>query len=57
LAKTDPEPPLTNDREKAADARAEADILAGRTISHEAMRLWLRSWGTAHELPPPANGD
>jgi predicted transcriptional regulator len=43
--------------EDAADAEAEADIAAGRLISHEAMRRWLVSWGTADELPPPQVGD
>ena len=31
----------------------EADIAAGRVISHQAMKAWLLSWGTADELPPP----
>jgi predicted transcriptional regulator len=43
--------------EDAADAEAEADIAAGRVISHEAMKAWLLSWGTANELPPPEIGD
>lgn len=43
--------------EDAADAEAEADIAAGRVISHDAMRHWLLSWGTANELPPPQVGD
>ena len=43
--------------EAAADARAEADVEAGRTISHAAMKAWLLSWGTADETPPPADGE
>jgi predicted transcriptional regulator len=39
------------------DAEAEADIAAGRVISHGAVRAWLRSWGTADELPTPRVGD
>jgi predicted transcriptional regulator len=42
--------------EAAADAEAIADYEAGRTISHQAMRDWLLSWGTSDELPPPAVG-
>ncbi len=39
--------------EAEALAEAEADIAAGRTISHERVVEWVRSWGTDHELPPP----
>ena len=53
-----PEPSLfdeiDDDAEAAADARAEADIAAGRIISHEAMKRWLLSWGTPDEKPAPA---
>ena len=44
---------------KVAEATAEgiADIEAGRTISHEAVKAWLLSWGTPNELPPPKVGD
>ena len=42
--------------EAEADARAEADVQAGRIISHEAMKTWLLSWGRADELPPPEVG-
>lgn len=45
------------DAERAADLRAEADVAAGRTISHKAMRAWLLSWGGPDESPPPADGD
>lgn len=30
-----------------------ADIEAGRTVPHEKVADWLRSWGTESELPPP----
>lgn len=36
---------------------AEAEIVAGRTISHEAMVKWLRSWGKKSELSPPKYGE
>ena len=39
------------------DAEAEADLAAGRVVSHEAVKAWLLSWGTPSELPPPALGD
>jgi len=44
------------DAEAAADARAEADIAAGRVVSHEAMKRWLLSWGPPDELPTPKCG-
>ncbi len=43
--------------EARCDAEAEADIAAGRVISHEAVSRWLLSWGTANELPPPKCGE
>jgi predicted transcriptional regulator len=43
--------------EAAADARAEADVKAGRLISHDAVKRWLRSWGTEAPLPRPHIGD
>lgn len=43
--------------EAAADARAEADIAAGRVVSHEAVSRWLLSWGTANPLPRPKCGE
>ena len=57
----DPEEPgifdeLDEVAERAADAEAEADAAAGRTISHEAMKRWLSTWGTDTPLPPPECG-
>ena len=49
--------PLTPAAEAAADARAEADVAAGRLISHEAVTAWLASWGTDTPLPRPTIGD
>jgi predicted transcriptional regulator len=43
--------------EAAADAEALADLDAGRTVSGEAVKRWLRSWGTADVLPTPRIGD
>jgi predicted transcriptional regulator len=43
--------------EAIADARAEADVAAGRVISHEAMKAWILSWGTSDEKSPPVAGD
>ena len=43
--------------EAAADARAIADIEAGRVISNEAVMKWLASWGTGNRLPPPQIGE
>jgi len=41
----------------AAIAEARAEIAAGQGISHEAVKAWLRSWGSPDELPPPEAGD
>ena len=30
-----------------------AEAEAGETVPHEKVIDWLRSWGTANELPPP----
>lgn len=58
---TKPEPAIFDsvdaDAEAAADAAAIASVEAGNIISHEAMKAWLLSWGTANELPPPKVGD
>jgi hypothetical protein len=50
-------PPLTEEEERLADERAEADIAAGRVISHERMVEWLKSWGTDNPLTPPRCDD
>jgi RHH-type rel operon transcriptional repressor/antitoxin RelB len=34
--------------------RGNKDIEEGRTISHEKMSRWLRSWGKKRLLPPPS---
>jgi predicted transcriptional regulator len=56
-----PEPSLFDDvdldAEAAADARAEADLAAGRVVSHEAVSRWLESWGTPNPLPRPKCGE
>ena len=49
--------PADDAEEARAIAEAEADIAAGRVISHEAVSRWLQSWGTQHELPPPKCGE
>jgi hypothetical protein len=48
---------LDEEAERLADERAEADVAAGRVISHEAMKRWLSSWGTDNPLPPPKCGE
>ncbi|OYV68291.1 MAG: CopG family transcriptional regulator [Acidiphilium sp. 21-60-14] len=49
--------PADDAEEARAMAEAEADLAAGRVISHEAVSRWLESWGTANELPPPKCGE
>ncbi|WP_294058489.1 antitoxin [Sphingomonas sp.] len=39
--------------EEAALREAEADIAAGREVSHEEVVKWLRTWGTDESGPPP----
>lgn len=43
--------------EAAADARADADVTAGRLISHDAAKRWISSWGSEKPLPRPEIGD
>lgn len=43
--------------EAQADAEGLADLDAGRVVSGEAVKRWLRSWGKPGELPPPKVGD
>jgi len=40
--------------EAAADAKALADIAAGKGVPHEKVVAWLKTWGTPQEGPPPA---
>ena len=48
----------TDSREEAAaDARAEADVTAGRLIGHAAVKRWIASWGTAKPLRRPHVGE
>jgi len=42
------------DAEVLADARAEAEIAAGRVVDHAEVAAWLATWGTPEELPAPA---
>ena len=39
--------------EARSEARAEADVEAGRLLSHETVRHWLLSWGSEQRLPRP----
>ena len=48
---------VDDDAEAAADAQGLADLDAGRVVSGEAVKRWLRSWGTAGRLPTPRIGD
>lgn len=43
--------------EAEADARADADVRQGRTISHDAVKRWLSSWGLAKPMPRPRVGN
>lgn len=43
--------------EAAADARADADVAAGRLIGHAAVKRWVASWAAAKPLPRPHVGD
>ncbi|MGA7675160.1 MAG: CopG family transcriptional regulator [Rhizomicrobium sp.] len=61
MSKPAPEASVFEPADDAAEARAlaaaEAQVAAGQIISHEAVRRWLLSWGTPHELPPPKCGE
>lgn len=48
---------IDEDAEAALDAEGLADIRAGRTVSGEAVKRWLLSWGSANPLPAPSIGD
>jgi predicted transcriptional regulator len=45
--------PLDEAEEARLDVEAEAEIDAGHGVPHERVREWLKSWGTANELPCP----
>ncbi len=40
--------------DEAAMLEGEADVKAGRTVPHEEVVKWLRTWGSPDEQPPPA---
>jgi predicted transcriptional regulator len=53
-----PTPAAEQDDEELAAYLAAVDegiasMDAGRGIPYEKIRLWLLSWGTENELPPP----
>jgi|GEM_PF-841498 len=48
---------IDEEEEERAIEEAEADIAAGRVVSHQAVMRWVRSWGTENELPPPECGE
>ncbi len=48
---------IDEEAEAAADARAEADIAAGRVVSNEAVMEWLDTWGKPNRPPPPKCGE
>jgi predicted transcriptional regulator len=39
--------------EARLDAKADAEIEAGRFVPHAEVVKWLRSWGTPNKLPRP----
>jgi predicted transcriptional regulator len=43
--------------DKATDAQGLADLNAGRIVSGEAVKRWLRTWGTNDHRPRPKMGD
>jgi len=51
----DKNPFASPEAEANVEARAEADVRAGRLISHDAVRRWLSSWGSDKRLPRPHN--
>ena len=40
-----------DDEDPEGDARAEADIMAGRCYPHEIVGEWLKTWGDADYKP------
>ena len=52
----EPEPDIFDEDDEAilaADAEADADFEAGRTVPHERVGEWLKTLGTPHQTPPP----
>ena len=43
-------------REDEMVDQALASAAAGRTVSFEAVKAWVDSWDTDHELPQPRSG-
>jgi len=54
MAKTLPQRLDSEIDDATADAEALADLEAGRTVSHDKVKAWLRSWGKPDELRKPA---
>lgn len=46
---------VIDDEDELAMQEGEADIAAGRVISHEEVAEWLKTWGTPDEKPAPAH--
>jgi predicted transcriptional regulator len=40
--------------DEAAEARAEADVKAGRVVAHERVREWLLRLVKGEKTPPPS---
>ncbi|HEY1646430.1 MAG TPA: hypothetical protein VGF96_00495 [Terracidiphilus sp.] len=48
------EPPDDCERWQAEEIQVGlAEVEAGQSVPHEKVIEWLRSWGSAHEFPPP----
>jgi hypothetical protein len=45
--------PLDEAAEVAADAAADAEIVAGRGIPHDVVRQWLLKLAKGEKVPPP----
>lgn len=44
---------IGEEEEARLSAEAEADFAAGRYITNEQMREWLKTWGKGERVPPP----
>ncbi len=44
---------LDQERLMAEVRQGEAQVASGHYVSQKAMKEWLLSWGTDHEVPPP----